>query len=179
MGHPELRQFLTYRDIDRVKASSMEEAMKNEGIKNKKYFYAQSLAHYNEVCVEEKPEYPQSDITARDYLLSRIAADDDIVAGVFHRPDTNGHTTGFSNSNANYVNSVRNANIYLYQMLEVIEQREKDLNEDWLIIVCADHGGNERGHGYQILENRNVWVACNKPIDSKYYGKNYNGFKEN
>lgn len=178
LEHPEISKYITYRDIDRTFAKSLEEAMKIEEITNKKYFYAQSLELFNAVAVAEKPEQPQSDISMRDYLLGRIEADDDVVAGVFHRPDTNGHTTGFTNQNPNYVNSVRNANVYLYQMLQVIEEREKNLNEDWLVIVCADHGGNENGHGYQILENRNVWVACNKPIDSKYYGKNYNGFVE-
>lgn len=177
MAHLEIQPFITYRDIDRTKASTLDQAMKNED-KIKKYFYVKSLEHYNAVAVDEKPKQSQSDISMRDYLLGRIEADDDIVAGVFHRPDTNGHTTGFTNQNPNYVNSVRNANLYLYQMLEVIEQREKSLNEDWLVIVGADHGGNDKGHGYQILENRNIWVACNKKIDPKYFGKNYNGFVE-
>lgn len=170
---------ILYRDINRTKATSKDEIMKNEGLTKEKDINAKSIEHYNAVAIDgDLPEHSQYDIAMRNHLLSRIEADDDIVAGVFHCPDTNGHTTGFSNINGHYLNSVRNANIYLYQILMEIEYRQANLNEDWLVIVTTDHGGNERSHGYQIYENRTTWVACNKAIDSSYYGKNYDGMQE-
>lgn len=178
MEHPELP--ITYRDIDRPHASGVEDMLKNENKKKEEDLNA-SLEYYNAVAMEEGTISKQStyDIAQRDYLLGRISAGDTIVAGVFHRPDTNGHTTGFTNENPNYVNAVRNADNYLYDLLGAIEQREKTNHEKWLVLVAADHGGSDLGHGKQIAEHRTVWMACNYPVNEKYFGKNYDGFKEN
>ncbi|MEG1964269.1 MAG: hypothetical protein RR123_05315, partial [Clostridia bacterium] len=100
-------------------------------------------------------------------------------AGIFDSPDNNGHTDTFSNSNYNYVNAVRNADQYLYQIINVISEREKNNNEEWLILVANDHGGSGWGHGKQVFEHRTNWVACNKAIDTKYFGVGYNGYQEN
>ncbi len=178
MDHPELP--ITYRDIDRPHASSTEDMLKNEGRESEDQLNA-PLDYYNAVAMEDGTinELSTYDIGTRDYLISRMDAGDTIVAGVFHRPDTNGHTTGFTNENPHYVNSVRNADLYLNDLLDEIENREQQYNEKWLVIVSADHGGSELGHGLQILEHRTIWMACNMPVDEKYYGVNYDGFKEN
>ncbi len=178
LEHPELP--ITYRDIDRPHAASTEDMLKNEG-KEKEEDLNAPLDYYNAVAMEDGTisEQHTYDIATRDYLLGRMDAGDTIVAGVFHRPDTNGHNTGFTNENPNYVNSVRNADLYLNDLLNAIEIREQQYNEKWLVIVAADHGGSETGHGLQILEHRTIWMACNIPVDKKYYGVNYDGFREN
>lgn len=171
---------VVYCDIDRPYASSKADIMKNEGIKNEKDILAESVEMYNAVAIGEENINEKSpyDIGMRDYLMGRIDNGDDIVMGIFHRPDTNGHTYEFSNDCGEYVNSVRNADIYLYQLIEKVKEREAEYNEDWLIVTTADHGGSGQGHGKQIYEHRTIWIACNKELDA-YFGKGYDGFNEN
>lgn len=169
---------VTYCDIDRLAASSVQDIVKNENLKKEKDVLAESLELYNKVSCDTISPQADYDVAMRDYLSKRIELGDDIVAGIFHRPDTNGHTDGFSNENPAYVNSVRNANIYLYQLLLQIEEREKTANEEWLVIVTTDHGGSGKGHGEQVYEHRTTWVASNRDL-AKYYGSNYDGFREN
>lgn len=177
MQHSEVSMRL--KDIDRLKAITNADIMKNEELKNEKDIRAKSIEHYNAVAMEEEI-HPQAkyDIAMRDYLLDRIEQGDDFVGGIFHRLDTNGHTMGFGNQNAHYVNAVRNADSYLYQMMQAIEKREKYENENWLIIVTADHGGSGKGHGEQVYEHRTIWIASNQAISPDYFGKGYDGYLE-
>ena len=64
---------------------------------------------------------------------------------------------------------------YTYQILREIKSREEKLNEKWLIILSNDHGGKDRGHGGQTLEERTTFIATNIPFDEKLLGKSYNG----
>ena len=170
---------MVLRDIDRTVASSNADIMKNENLKKESDILAVDLAHYNAVAMTDSlHEYHGYDISMRDYVLDRINSGDDVVGGLFHSIDTNGHTTGFGNTNPHYVNCIRNADAYLYTILKAVEQREEDYNEDWLVIVTADHGGSGRGHGLQIYEHRTIWVASNKSIDPSYFGKGYDGYRE-
>lgn len=168
---------VVYCDPDRSAAASNADILKNEGLESEDDILAQSLELYNAVACDEIHEYAEYDIAMRDYLLNRIEEGDDIVTGIFHSPDTNGHNYGFSNDNGKYVNSVRNADNYVNDILLQLERREAEHNEDWLVIVTADHGGSGQGHGRQVYEHRNIWVACNQKLDS-YFGSGYDGFKE-
>lgn len=170
---------MRYRDIDRTKAASDADIVKNEGLSSEKDIRALDLDYYNAVAMDgDIHAYAGYDIGMRDHLLSRIAAGDDFVGGIFHRPDTNGHSAGFTNENAHYVNSVRNADVYLYQIIKEIDRREAEENEEWLIVVTTDHGGSGNDHGKQVYEHRTTWVACNKQIPAEYFGSGYDGFNE-
>lgn len=115
------------------------------------------------------------DTGMRDYIISRIEQGDDIVCGIFHNIDTAGHMYGFGTS-TQYIGTVINCDLYAYSILNVIREREKSLNEEWLIVFANDHGGLGKGHGNQTLEERTTWIATNIPFDEKYYSKGYDGF---
>lgn len=172
---------MNYLDINRPKAASNADILKNEGLKNEKNIRAVNLDYYNAVAVEEGKMHAQAnhDVAMKDYILGRIAANDDFVGGLFHGPDDNGHGTGYGNDKGNYVTSIFHSDAYLYQILEVISEREANFNEDWLVVASTDHGGIERGHGQQVFECRTIWAASNKQIDAKYFAKNYDGYQIN
>lgn len=159
------------RDINRAAATSESEL----------YDKAFSLEHYNATSMpsDEWLDNAEEDVAMRDYIVGRMEKGDDFVGGIFHGADVNGHATGFGNDNPLYVNAVRDCDSYLLSILDAVEQREASFNEDWLVIVAADHGGSKKSHGKQILEHRTIWVASNKKIDAKYFGNNYDGYKEN
>lgn len=52
----------------------------------------------------------------------------------------------------------------LAQIWEAVQYREKNFNEEWLVIVTSDHGRTESGHshGGQLERERSVWVSTNQ-----------------
>ncbi len=164
MAHPEIK--MTFCDTDRDIRTQLEEEQ------------TESLDFYNFTAPESPSEYAPYDLGMRDYIAQRIENGDDIVCGIFHNIDSNGHTYEFSNNCAHYVNSVRNNDTYAYDLIKLINEREEKHNEEWLIVMANDHGGRNRGHGEQTLEERTTWIATNIKLDEKYYSSNYNGFNE-
>lgn len=164
MEHPEIK--MTFCDINREKIAKRDRKQK------------ESLEFYNFTAPEKITEYDPYDLGMSDYVAGRINGGDDIVCGIFHNIDTNGHTYEFSNNSSHYISSVRNNDYYAYQLIELVKQREKEYNESWLIIFANDHGGIGTGHGGQSLEERTTWIATNIKFDEKYYSSNYNGFNE-
>lgn len=151
------------------------------GIDNDDDYDAGTLDIYNYTANEKYDANVNlnSDTVIRDYMIDRIMAGDDFVGGIFSAPDGAGHTQGFANENHAYVNSIRNSDNYAYQIMQEIQKRELASNEEWLVLITADHGGNGTGHGRQTLEAKNIFLASNKPVNEKYFRKNFNGFKEN
>jgi arylsulfatase A-like enzyme len=46
-----------------------------------------------------------------------------------------------------------------------IYQREAQFNEEWMVVLTTDHGGNGTGHGGQdnLNETRYVWYVVRSP----------------
>lgn len=154
---------MQFCDIDRAKADKLEKTS------------AETLELYNFAAAETPSDSAPYDTGMRDYMLDRIAQGDDIVCGIFHNIDTAGHNYGFGVS-TEYKAAVINCDMYANSVLNAIEQREKNYNEEWLVVFANDHGGLGKGHGNQTLEERTTWIATNKIFDDKYYSIGYNGF---
>lgn len=154
---------MQFCDIDRVKADKLK---KTE---------AETLELYNFVAPKTPSASSPYDTGMRDYILSRIEAGDDIICGIFHNIDTAGHNYKFGES-TEYTAAVMNCDMYANSVLNAIEQREKNYNEEWLVVFANDHGGIGQGHGEQSLEERTTWIATNIPFDEKYYSNGYDGF---
>lgn len=57
---------------------------------------------------------------------------------------------------------------------DAVQYREKNFDEEWLMIVLTDHGRNESGrdHGGQSLRERSVWISINQsPLNSQFSGE--------
>lgn len=53
-----------------------------------------------------------------------------------------------------------------------VEKREKEFNEDWLVVVTTDHGRvaeNGKGHGGQSAAERSTWIATNLKNTNTYF----------
>lgn len=154
---------MQFCDIDRVKAEKLEKTR------------AETLELYNFVAPEVPSDSSPYDTGMRDYVLDRMEQGDDVICGIFHTIDTAGHTYGFGIS-TDYKGAVLNCDMYANSILNAIAEREKNYNEEWLIVFANDHGGLGTGHGNQTLEERTAWLASNIPFDEKYYSNSYDGF---
>lgn len=108
-------------------------------------------------------------ITAQ--MIKSVTEDEcDISFCIFELPDHTGHETalGFWNKNPLYVKAVTCCDKNAYKIIEAIESRPAYGDEDWLIIISADHGGHMTTHGRQRVTDRTVFIAANK---SEYFEK--------
>jgi predicted AlkP superfamily pyrophosphatase or phosphodiesterase len=68
--------------------------------------------------------------------------------------DIVGHESGFSPEVPEYMEAIRVSDERIGQVIAAVNQRPGIANEDWLFIVCTDHGGIGKGHGGQSPEER-------------------------
>ncbi len=144
-------------------------------IANNKEKSADNTDFDNFIAVDDKLGFGIADTYARDCTLNRISAGDSVVIGIYDTIDGAGHSSGSSKENDNYVQAAMTCDTFTYQILQEIKNREEKLNEKWLVILANDHGGKDRGHGGQTLEERTTFIATNIPFDSNLLGKSYNG----
>lgn len=98
-------------------------------------------------------------------LIDRLKTDDDLIVGIFENPDSNGHNTGFGDGNYRYVSGVCNLDRLSYSLLTQIKKRESFDDEDWLVVICSDHGGLTTRHGSQLVQSKTTFLAISKPIE--------------
>lgn len=105
-----------------------------------------------------------TDAELQNSMIEAIDRNDDIIFGIYEEPDINGHQYGFSNNEYRYVRSVVDTDRRAYNLMEHIKKRPAYEDEDWLIILTADHGGHAKGHGSTLIQDRMVFIAINTEI---------------
>ena len=71
----------------------------------------------------------------------------DAIMWYIDRPDHPGHNHGYYPYSTEYKAAVRESDGYVGEVLAAIAARPTFADEDWLIIVTADHGGWDHYHG--------------------------------
>ena len=108
-----------------------------------------------------------TDFANGEAIPKRLAAPDGPDATLFFidLPDHGGHSFGYYPYTVGYLNTVYDSDKIIGGCLKAIAARPTFAQEDWLIIVTADHGGYLRGHGIMhgqatsvplIIAGRNV-----------------------
>ena len=87
-----------------------------------------------------------------------LAADDapDATLYFVDLPDHWGHATRFGPSSMSYLNAVHLSDRYIGGVLDAIASRKTFDEEDWLIMVTADHGGYHFFHGCWAAQQANT-----------------------
>ncbi len=62
-------------------------------------------------------------------------------------PDHGGHSCGFYPNSTGYLRTIYRSDTYIANAIAAIKNRPTFKDEDWLILVTADHGGYLRTHG--------------------------------
>ena len=102
------------------------------------------LVDKDEDCVNKAAASLESDTTPESTLLFIDALDH---AG--HRGGRMDHGVrhGFYPYSRNYIYSAARTDWWLGNIFHALRRRKNFNNEDWLIIICSDHGGLSSGHG--------------------------------
>lgn len=83
--------------------------------------------------------------TATNGATWSAGATPDAVFLFLDDPDHAGHTYGFDPNVAQYKGAVATADAQIGQLLNAIRSRSNFANEDWQIVITADHGGMING----------------------------------
>lgn len=85
----------------------------------------------------------------------------DVLFTYFDHVDLTGHSTTFSPSNAAYIAAIEQVDSAIGMVLSALYARPDYANEDWLILLITDHGGNSFFHGGNSDEERHIWWIAN------------------
>ncbi len=105
---------------------------------------------------------------ARDLSVYNKAMEElqqtDVAAIMFlHFDDVDhfGHETGFNINDARYTDALKIVDGLVGNLLTAVKTRPTYTDEDWLITVVTDHGGNSGGHGGTSYEEQNAFIIFN------------------
>jgi hypothetical protein len=99
-----------------------------------------------------------TDIDVKDAAVDLLAIDNpDVLFVAFDDVDHAGHGFGFSPQVPEYIESIEITDAYIGELMTALQNRSNYANEDWLVIVTTDHGGNLAGHGGGTLDERSIF----------------------
>jgi len=86
-------------------------------------------------------------------------------------PDDMGHLYGDSDP---FRDAVRKMDVQIGRIARAVQDRQRQLKEEWLVVVTTDHGRDEqtgKSHGGQSPRQRSSWIVTNHPLNHypRYY----------
>lgn len=109
------------------------------------------------------------DVAVKDSAVARLKNDNpDVMFLNFDGVNQAGDQFGYDTTVPAYMQSISKVDGYVGEILQALNARPNVANEDWLIILSSDHGGNANGHGSDSYEEKNIFtVFYNKQFASK------------
>ncbi|WP_231465458.1 alkaline phosphatase family protein [Pedobacter sp. Leaf132] len=78
----------------------------------------------------------------------------------FDNVDHAGHASNYVPTTPMYLDSVKAVDVRVGKILQAVKSRTNYNNEDWLIVVATDHGGDQ-SHGGASYKERNAFIIVN------------------
>lgn len=75
--------------------------------------------------------------------------------------DSTGHVSGFSRDNPQYTAALSRADSLVGVVLAALSERPSVADEQWLILITTDHGGEGIDHGGQTVAERRIFIVAN------------------
>lgn len=111
-----------------------------------------SVAHWAPIAEHVVAGADTNDTAATDdeaeaKIIAALADKDPVAAFVhFNDPDSTGHSKGFSPAVPEYIAAIQTLDARVGRMMAALHQRPKFADEDWLILISTDHGGEGTSH---------------------------------
>jgi predicted AlkP superfamily pyrophosphatase or phosphodiesterase len=109
---------------------------------------------------------PEKDIEVREEALKTLHAQDpDAMFVYFGSVDEFGHgavdsRASFSPDSTLYLNAISHVDSHIGEVIRAMRARPKFAEEDWLVLICTDHGGRGNSHGGDSEQERNIWLIA-------------------
>lgn len=109
---------------------------------------------------------PEKDIEVRDEALKTLRTQNpDAMFVYFGSVDEFGHgaideRSSFTPENALYLNAISHVDSHIGELLRAMKARPQYADEEWLVLVCTDHGGRGNSHGGNSDAERKIWLVA-------------------
>ncbi|MET3539149.1 alkaline phosphatase family protein [Chryseobacterium limigenitum] len=105
-----------------------------------------------------------TDLAVKNAAVNALQNDNpDVLFVDFDDVDGAGHSYGFSSAVPQYVNSIQLTDTYIGEILTAMKNRSTYNNENWLVVVTTDHGGEGASHGGGNLTERDIFSIYSNP----------------
>lgn len=105
-----------------------------------------------------------TDLEVKNGAVAALNTDNpDVLFVAFDDVDHAGHTYGFDSTISQYVSTIETTDSYVAAVVAAMKSRPNYANEDWLVVVTTDHGGNLAGHGGGTIEERTIFNIYSNP----------------
>ena len=129
--------------------------------------YIVSRADINQVYPAHGPE----EYTRQDAIIAVDAAklvredDPQAVMVYFGAVDETGHRFGFHPNVDKYIAAIETVDEHVGELLQALKSRPNYAQENWLVLVSTDHGGQGFGHsgGHSIPDIRTTFLIVSGP----------------
>jgi predicted AlkP superfamily pyrophosphatase or phosphodiesterase len=124
------------------------------------------VSFLSEGAKREKPDYGEEDArVATEAVRLLKEKNPDAMFVYFGNVDETGHKTGFHPAVAEYMQALEQVDRHVGTLLETVRARPSFAKEDWLTLVCTDHGGRGTNHGggHLFEEVRTVFLIVSGP----------------
>lgn len=117
------------------------------------------------------PADGSDDYTKKDVELTEACGqhlqnlDPDLVFLYLGQVDECGHAFGFHPTVSQYTAAIERVDGHIGQVLQAIESRPTFAQEDWLVLICTDHGGagTDHGDGHSNPDIRRTFLVVSGP----------------
>ena len=122
-----------------------------------------SIVHWGPINSQIVDQVEYGRIVATDLAVQQEAvaylgsADPDVLFLHFDDVDGVGHRYGFDPAVAEYRAVISLTDTYVGDIMAAVQNRPSYSNENWLVILSTDHGGNLTGHGGSSIEERLIF----------------------
>lgn len=97
---------------------------------------------------DKSKDYARYDTQAKEEAIRSLSEEKlDCLFLYFGQIDETGHRDGFHPSVKSYIAAIENVDAMIGEVLTTLKGRETYDQEDWIIVVTSDHGGQGTGHG--------------------------------
>lgn len=125
-----------------------------------------SAADVSEAFKTKGKVYVDSDEAVAAAAKTMLAERDPTAMFVyFGQVDEHGHRFGFHPKVPEYIAALERVDALVGKVIAAVEARPTFAREDWLVIVCTDHGGQGLNHsrGHKDAEVNNVFLIVSGP----------------
>lgn len=111
-------------------------------------------------------DYPRADAEATAACVAYLADHSpDLLVYYQGQVDVAGHKKGFHPNVPEYITAIERVDVHIGEVLAAIRVRKEFALEDWLTIVCTDHGGLGTNHndGHAEPQIRSTFLIVSGP----------------